>query len=58
VVTYTKLVAKTTITKELGEHVSAVMRWQLQNGQRLSDKFGGEPMTYLGSRLRELGDSS
>jgi hypothetical protein len=50
----TKLVAETVITKELGEHISAKMRWQLHFGQRLSDIFG----VSLGSGLRELGGSS
>jgi hypothetical protein len=35
-----KPVAETVVTKELGEHVSAVMRLKLHFRQRLSDLFG------------------
>jgi hypothetical protein len=38
-----KLVAETIVTKELGGHISAVMRQKLHNGQRLSDHFGVGP---------------
>jgi hypothetical protein len=36
----TKLVAETGVTREVGEHISAVMRRQLHLAQRLSDHFG------------------
>jgi hypothetical protein len=40
VVTDAKLVAETAVTKELEEHVYAVMKRQLHFGQSLSDLFG------------------